>query len=200
MSEQNEKRFISDTGYEVLRSQWVGGREFLLTENPNADLEVRYIVATYEQKFVVGQYVECWASNDFNKAVQEFKIRIHTAREEIKGELNKRGLPHELFTAEHCVPYDYAQDLNKKIVAIKAEYLAPEYRRGSEQLMYVTGDFGAFSNSHGSAVFCVRLSDGIRVRCERYQVLGIVKEPPDWAKRRLDVVKKENKRERSDAR
>lgn len=195
-----DKRFISDTGYAVARSEWVGGKKFLLAENPQADTAERYMVATYEQKAFLGQYSDCVVGDEYDDAAQEFEKRVNTAREEIESELNERGLPVDLFTAEHCIPHSYEQDINKKVVAIKAECLAPEYRRGSEQLMYVTGGFGASRNSRGTAVFCVQLSDGKKARYERYQVLGIVKDLPDWAKQRLDAVKKEIKRERNDAR
>jgi hypothetical protein len=200
VSEQKERRMIGDTGYAVQRSEWVGGKEFLLAVNPQMNQEVRYMVATYEQKSILGQYSNCQVSDDYDEAAQELEIRVNTAREDIEAELNERGLPHELFTAEHCVPHDYGLDLLKNVVAIKSDCLAPEYRRGSEQLMYITGGFGASPNSRGTAVFCVQLSDGKKARYERYQVLGIVKELPDWAKERLEAVKKEIKRERNDAR
>ena len=196
-------RFIGDTGYEVLRSQWVGSKEFVLAENPQADESERYMVATYEQKCVIGQYSDCVTGGDYDEAVQELENRVNTARTEIESELNRRGFPSELFTAEHCIPHDYAQGLNKRVVAIKADCLAPEYRRGSEQLMYVTGGFGAEPNSRGTAVFCVQLSDGSTARFERYHVLGIVKELPDWAKQRLEAVKADiakSRKERDDAR
>jgi hypothetical protein len=202
-----DNRFIGDTGYEVLQSEWVGGKEFLLAENPQASPDERYMVATFERKVILGQYSDCQVSDNFNEAAQELDIRVTAAREEVEGELNKRGLPSELFTAEHCVPHDYAQDLNKRVVAIKADCLSPEYRRGSEQLMYVTGGFGASPNSRGTAVFCVQLSDGNKARYERYQVLGIVKELPDWAKERLTAVQAQiaaertkSKKDRGDAR
>jgi hypothetical protein len=197
---ENEKRIIGKTGYAVLRSEWVGGKEFLFGANPQMNREVRYMVTTYEQKAFLGQYSDCVVGDDYDEMVQELETRITAAREKIECELNQRGLPCELFTAEHCVPHDYAGDLHKKVVAIKAECLAPEYRRGSEQLMYVTGGFGTSPNSRGTAVFCVQLSDGKKARYERYQVLGVVKELPDWAKQRLDAIKREIKRERNDAR
>jgi len=46
----------------------------------------------------------------------------------------------------------------------------------------VIGGFGAHANSRGSAVYCTHLNNGEHTRFERYQVLGVVKELPDWAK------------------
>ncbi|MDR1565052.1 MAG: hypothetical protein LBS74_08860 [Oscillospiraceae bacterium] len=203
MSEQKEKRMVADTGYEVLLSEWVGGKEFIVAENPQADETERYMAATYERKAFLGQYFDVVVGDEYDDAAQEFEKRVNTAREVIESELDKRGFPSELFTAEQCVPHSYEQDINKKVVAIKPECLADEYRRGSEQLMYVTGGFGASRNSRGTAVFCVQLSDGTKARYERYQVLGIVKDLPDWAKQRLDTVKADiakSRKERNDAR
>jgi len=49
----------------------------------------------------------------------------------------------------------------------------------------VIGGFGAHANSRGSAVYCTHLNNGEHTRFERYQVLGVVKELPDWAKNNL---------------
>jgi hypothetical protein len=198
-----EKRMVAETGYEVLLSEWVGSKEFIVAENPQADEAERYMAATYERKAFLGKYSEVVVGDEYDDAAQEFEKRVNTARDVIETEIDRRGFPAELFTAEQCVPNSYEQDINKKVVAIKAECLAPEYRRGSEQLMYVTGGFGASRNSRGAAVFCVQLSDGTKARYERYQVLGIVKDLPDWAKQRLDTVKADiakSRKERNDAR
>ncbi len=186
-----DRRMISDTGYEVLRSQWVGGTEYLMAENQAACEDERYMVCDYTRSAILGQYSEAVVGGEMDEATQEFKQRVNTAREAIKNELDRRGLPAELFNAEDCIPHSYEQDINGKVVVIKSEALSPEYRRGSEQLMYVLGGFGANANSRGNAVFCCQLSDGEKARYERYQVLGIVKELPDWAQERLTAVKEQ---------
>jgi hypothetical protein len=207
MNEQQEKGMISDSGYAVLLSERVGGKELLLAENPQAEEPKRYMIATYEQRAFWGQYSDGVVGDNYNEMAQEFEKRVNTAREEIESELDKRGLPVELFTAEHCVPHNYGQDLKGKVVAIKAESLSPVYRRGSEQLVYVMGGFGANPNARGTAVFCIQLSDGEQTRFNRNDVLGIVKELPDWVKARLTAVKAQNaaehtksKKDRGDAR
>ena len=184
-----KKRMIGDSGYVVIRSQWAGGTEYLLAENPNATEDERFLVCNHKENSILSQYSDGVAGNNMNEAAREFETRVNTALEKVAAELDGRGLPAELFTAEQCIPHDYGQDINGKVVAIRADMLASEYRRGSEQLVYVVGGFGSNADSRGSAVYCWQLSDEKQVRHERYQVLGIVKELPDWVKERLEAVK-----------
>jgi len=200
MSGQKEKRMIGDSGYEVLQSQWAGGKEYLLADNPNASKGERYLVCDYTSKGILGQYTGGMGSDSLIEMAQEYQGRIDKALEAVKAELDARGLPAELFTAGHCIPHDYGQDLKGKVVAIKPEELAPEYRRGSEQLIFVTGGFGAAPNARGRAVYCYQLSDKKEVRFNRHQVLGIVRELPDWAKDCLAAVKEQMRAEQSQAR
>ena len=203
----SEKRMISDTGYEVKRSQWIGGTEYLMAENPKAHADERFMVCDYTQNAFLGQYANAVVDGNGMEAISEYNKRVYEALDKVSAELDSRGLPSELFTAEHCIPHSYEQDINGKVVAIKADCLSPEYRRGSEQFVYVTGGFGANANSRGNAVYCYQLSDKKQVRFERYQVLGIVKELPDWAKDCLTAVKEQiaakhekSNKERDDAR
>ena len=99
-------------------------------------------------------------------------------------------------TADQCFPHDYGQDLTGKVVAIKAEALRPEYRRGYVQMVLVDGGFGAKANSRGSAVFCYHLNDGKHTRFERRDILGEIKKLPDWAKERLAVIRAEREAEK----
>jgi hypothetical protein len=207
MSKNNEKRMIGDTGYFVIESAWAGNQEFVLAENRKFAANQRYMVCTYTSNGIIGQYAEGVTTGDLAEARQEMNDRAAKETERITAELDSRGLPSELFTAEHCVPHDYKQNLNGTVVAIRADVLSPEYRRGSEQLVYVTGGFGASPNARGTAVFCRGLSDGEQTRFNRNDVLGIVKELPDWAKDRLTTVKAQiaaervkSKKDRGDAR
>ena len=184
-----EKRMIGDTDYEVIQSEWAGGKEYLLAENKNATYDERYLVCKYTTLGIIGQYVEAVTGGDLAEAKQEFADRVNSTLADVQRELDERGLPAELFTAEHCAPHSYDQCINGAVVAIKAEVLAPEYRRGSEQLVYVVGGFGANANARGNAVFCHHLSTGEGTRFERYHVLGIVRKLPDWVKERLTAVK-----------
>ena len=207
MSEYQEKRMIGDTGYEVRQSIHIGDHEILVADNMNAEDGNYYLVADYKTKAFLGEYSHCSVSGDYFEIVGEFTARVNQQIEATKAEISKTDFQTAPITAAECHPHDFGQDLNGKVVAIKAEALRPEYRRGDCQLVLVEGGFGASANSRGSAVYCYALSDGQYTRFERRNVLGEIKELPDWAKNRLEAVKTEiavepgkAQKERSDAR
>jgi hypothetical protein len=109
----------------------------------------------------------------------------------VRAEIDKTDFQAKPIPAELCRPHDYGQDLNGKVVAIKAEVLRPEHRRGDRQLVLVDGGNGARGNARGSAVFCYYLHNGKHTRFERRDVLGEIKVLPDWAQERLAVIQSE---------
>ena len=188
MSEQKEKRMVSDTGYEVLQAMHIGSMEVLLAENPNAENSQFYLVANYREYGIIGEYASAVTVDDYLEAVQEFTGRINTQVEVIRAERDERGTPADIITADQCRAHKYEDDLIGKVVAIKANVFSPEYRRGDYQLVLVTGGNGARANPSGNAVYCTYLSTGEKTRFERYEVLGIVETLPDWARERLAQI------------
>ena len=191
MSEQNEKRMVSNTGYEVRQSMQIGGKEILLAENMKAEDGQIYLVANYKEHGIIAEYSQAITSDDYLEAVQDFTGRISGEAETIRAEQNALGLPKDLFTAEHCHPHDYSENIEGKVIAIKSSVFSPEYRRGDNQLVLVSGGSGAHANSRGSAVYCYHLNNGEHTRFERRQVLGVVRELPDWAKECLARIQNE---------
>ena len=68
-------------------------------------------------------------------------------------------------------------------IALCKETLRPEYQTADNQILLVTGGFGASPNARGSAVFVQNLYSGKQYRVERIDVLGVVKPEhvPAWA-------------------
>ena len=187
MSEQQEKRMVSNTGYEVKQAMRIGGKEILLAENQKADDGQWYLVANYKEQGFIAEYSKAVTSDNYLEVVQEFAQRIKKEVEAIRAEQDALNLPTELFTAEHCLPHRYSQSIEGEVVAIKAEVFNPEYRCGNYQLIWVTGGNGAQANARGSAVFCHYLNNGQHTRFERQDVLGIVRPEslPLWAQESL---------------
>lgn len=181
MSGKNEKHMIGDTGYEVKQSMRIGGRDILLAENMSAEDGQFYLVCGYKEDGIFAEYSQAVTNDDYLEAVQEFTGRVNSEVEVIKAEHNALGLPTALFTAEHCHPHDYGQDIVGKVVAIRADVFSPEYRRGDYQLVWVIGGNGAHGSARGNAVFCHHLNSGEHTRFERHDVQGVVKELPGWA-------------------
>jgi hypothetical protein len=117
----------------------------------------------------------------------------------LRGEFDKADYQSKPITADKCHPHDYGQNLVGKVVAIKPEALHPEYRRGDVQLVLVDGGFGANGNARGSALLCYHLNDGKHTRFERHDVLGEIKELPDWAKERIAAMEAEREAEKKPA-
>lgn len=185
MSEKNEKRMVSDTGYEVRQAMQIGGKEILLAENMNAEDGQIYLVCSYVENGIIAEYSQAVTGNDYLEALQEYAGRINDEADAIRADQGMLNFPTAMFTAEHCHPHDYGENISDKVVAIRADVFSPEYRRGDYQLVWVTGGNGAQANARGSAVYCVHLNSGEHTRFERREVLGVVKELPGWAQERL---------------
>lgn len=186
-----EKRMVSDTGFEVVHAIRLGDSEVLVAENMKEKYGEQYLVANFTDNGIVGEYSSC-VVGDYMEIMKEFTERLNIQIDKINDRFGKADYQAEPFTAEHCYPNDYKQSIESHIVAIKASALLPEYRRGDVQLIYVTGGNGAKANARGSAVFCYHLNNGKHTRFERQDVLGQVKPEciPDWAKQRLADIQK----------
>lgn len=180
--EQN-RRMVSDTNYEVTHAIHLGDKEIIFAEDKTAENGMCWFVGDYSQNALMGQYADCQVSDDYLEAMQEFTGRVNTQIEAMKSEIAKSNPETPVFTAEHCHKNDYAQSIDGKIVAVKAEILRPEYRRGSVQLVLVDGGNGSRANPNGRAVYCYHLDDGKRTRFERHDIQGEVKAEfiPKWA-------------------
>jgi len=189
MSGNTEKRMIADTGYEVKQAIHLGDREILLAENMNEPDGQFYVKAEYTTNGIIGQYDRMIYSSTYLAIMEEFIGSVDRQIVALRNELvNYDPMP---ITADKCYPHDYEQDITGEVVAIKASALRSEYRRGDVQLVFVTHGNGAKANPSGTGVYCFHLNDGKQTRYERYDVLGRIKEIPEWAKERLEIIQSE---------
>ena len=191
---EQSRRMIADTGYEVKHAIQMGDREILLAVDMNNPDGIFYMKAEYSENGIIAQYDRVITSPSYLCIMEEFSGSLDRQITAVRNELpNYAPTP---ITAEQCYPNDYSQSIDGKVVAIKAEALRPEYRRGDCQLVWVIGGNGARGDARGQAVFCYHLNDGKHTRFERYDVLGEIKELPDWAKERLTVIRSEREAEK----
>jgi hypothetical protein len=176
MKMNKEKRMISDTGYDVRQAFRINGKEILLAENLKAEENLFYLVCQYVETGIFGEYSSAVAGDDYLEALRVFTERINKEIGEIQIERDTLNLPANLFTAKDCYPHKYEEIIDGKVVVIKPEVFAPEYRRGDYQLVLVDGGDGTIANPRGNAVYCWHLNSGKHTRFERYDVLGVVKE------------------------
>ena len=191
--ENNEKRMVGGTGYEVKHSMEIGSREILIAENMGADDGQHYMIAEYHDNDIIGAYDRIVYSSDYIKIMERFTEGIERQLSQLRGQIEKADFQAEIISPFECQPHDYSQDLTDKVVVIKAAVLRPEHRRGDNQLVYVTHGSGAKANPRGTSVFCHHLNDGATARYERHQIHGILKDLPLWAKMQLAKVQDERK-------
>jgi hypothetical protein len=171
----------------------VGEKEIVFAEDKDAENGLCWLVGNYTQNAILGQYADCIVSDDYLEAISEFTGRVNTQIETMRGEIAQSKETCELFIAGHCVPHDYGQNIDGKIVAIKAGALRPEYRRGKVQIVLVNGGNGSRANPNGRAVYCYHLNNGQRTRFERHDVQGEIKPEyvPQWAREKAAEIQAE---------
>jgi hypothetical protein len=173
---------IGNTGYEVKQTLRLGGKEIVLAEDMEAEGGFCYLVCQHTENGIFEEYSRGVASDDYLEAMQTFVERLSEGLAELQASRNALSLPTSLYTAQDCYAHDWNESIEKKVVAIKAEVLSPEYRRGDVQLVYAVSGNGTRANPMGSAVYCYHLNDGAHTRFERRDVLGVIKELPEWAR------------------
>lgn len=154
------KRMVGETGYEIKQAIYIGDREIVYGENMREENDSFYFVSDYIYNEILGEYSRCLVGGDYLEIMQEFTSRVNSQIEAVRAEFEKAALPPDLFTAEHCYPHDYKQNIVGKVMAVRAEVFRKEYQRGDHQLILVTGGNGALPNPIGTKVYHKRLSDG----------------------------------------
>jgi len=190
----NEKRMAGD--YEIIQSMLVGDKEVILGEDRTHESGKKYICSFCQHSDLFSVHQDIIASDDYLEIVKIFGERIAEQAEKARLERSaaqKQGISNAPISAADCIPISPADDLDGKIIVIKAEVLRREYQSAIHQLKLCTGGFGSQPNSRGTAVFCTDLYSGREGRFERWDVLGTM-EPemlPDWAKQRLSDIQRE---------
>lgn len=180
--------------YEITCSIFIGDKEIVLGENLQDTDGVPYMCAYCESNDIFARYYDAVGSSDYVEVVDTFGTRVKEQAEKTRVEMLQEricGIEDRVITAKDCRPITHADDLNNKVVVVKAEILRPEYRSIGHQLKLCNGGFGASPNSRGSACFCTDLRTGKESRFERWDILGVLDESalPQWAKEGLASIK-----------
>lgn len=193
ITNEEDKRKIGD--YLVLNSLKIGYKEIVIGEDINAFEGQRYLCCFVEHNTIFEHYDEAIVSDNYAEIIKEFGERIKESATQIlqEQELAEKtiGDDNELFI-DRCDPVSIDDCIENKVLVINGDYLRPEFRRASRQLMLCTGGFGAQPNPRGRTCYCVSLYDGSKTCFYRSDVLGTI-EPeklPDWAKTGLERAKK----------
>lgn len=190
-----EEKRMADT-YEVKHAIYVGDKEILFAVDERIP-HCPYMVCncTWDNPLGIACFSEAAGSADYLEMMEEFITRVTAQLEAVKAERDRIAVPLQPFTLEHCIPNDYEESIENKVVVIRAECLRPEYCTADKQLVLATGGFGTHANARGRAVYTVNIYSGKEARWNREDILGTVKPEymPDWANERLKQIEAERK-------
>ena len=185
----DDKRIIQ--GYEVLHAIQLGGAEVILAENKN-DAKTPYMVCECrrDNPFGAEWYQNAMGSADFVEIMKLFAQRLSERVDVLEAQRDLRGIPMQTLTASDCDPAGEI-GLKGRVVVIKPESLAPEYRTIDYQLALCTGGFGASPNSRGRTVYCQDLLTGETSPWKREDIAGTLQAErlPDWARVNLEALR-----------
>lgn len=175
------KRVID--GYEEKICIQLAGKYTVLAENPVN--ENAYLVCSIKSDNPLGitEIYNGAATGDYIEAMREFVNRVDGLLETLETERRESGLPIQTLTASDCIPDSQNADWEGKLIIVKPEILAPEYRSARHQLAIVTGGFGASAEARGRAVYVKELYGGKENCYSRFQIAGIAdaEKLPEWA-------------------
>ena len=186
-----EKRMAGD--YEIFQSFSAGAVEIVLGENLSAPPGERFMCARCSTNALFTQYSGVQTSDNYAEIAEIYTHRIQAETEKLRDELAKperEGIRDAPVFEDGCTPVTPDDNLNNRVVLIRADVLKPEYRRATRQYQLCSGGFGASPHSRGTACYCVNLYDGQENRFERYDILGTVSEDqmPGWVKEGLQRI------------
>ena len=179
--------------YEITQRIAIGDREVVLGVDEKN--EIPYICAFYTDNGILGAYTDCMVADNYVEIVELFAERVKEQCVKIREEQEKITVPREIITADMCLTLKGDENLEGKVVAVRAESIRPEYRSAEHQLIFVTGGFGARGGARGRACFCRNLYSGKRSRWDRCDIQGEVKPEylPEWAKECLVKIQETEK-------
>ena len=197
----DEKRTVYD--YEVLFTMYVGSREVVMLFDPKSS-ETPYMVGYCESNPDIGteHLLEVVGSDDYLEAVDEFLCRVQSQVAQVRTDRERTNEPQEVLGQKHCLLGGMEKNLNGCVVVLRPGTLRPEYRNAANQLIYVTGGFGAAPNSRGSAMFGNNVFSGENAKCRRHDIIGVLDpaKAPDWVKPSIDAIHAQQSEKRKDDR
>ena len=193
---QEEKRNIE--GYEEKLCIEIAGRYVVLAENPDAPMPYLVCDISYNNILRLEERHNPIVSDDFLEAMRDFVDHVDTLLATLEKERLESGLPLQKLTAAECLPGSLNADWEGKLLIIKPEILAPEYRSAEHQLVECTGGFGARANARGTKVFARDLFGKKECYYYRDQIAGIadLSKLPEWA---MKIIKENELPQQSEA-
>lgn len=179
-----EKRKIES--YTVEQSIYIGDKEVLFCVDQTKDSPYMVCFCSYDNPLSVPWPFDGVCTDDYLEGMREFTDRVQAQIELVRTEQKKYEFDMTPLTIDQCIPDHRDENIVGKVVVIDSQKQRYEYQHCAYQLVLVDGGNGAMGG-RGQAVFGTCLSDGLRGRWERYDVLGQIKPEymPEWAEKAL---------------
>jgi len=176
-----KKREIN--GYVEKQSVQLAGQLVIFAENAKADKPYMVCLCNWENMLGIEEYTNVLTTSDYVEAMALYADSIKEFVKILKIERLAYSKPGQMLTVANCIPDSMNESLKNKIIIIKPEALAHEYRRSEYQIKLCTGGFGTTRGARGSAIFCKDLYSGKESRFERSDVAGVANpnKLPAWA-------------------
>ena len=193
--DMSKKRNIE--GYEEKFCIELAGKYIILAENQTEENPYLVCNIKYDNMFGMEERYDGIVSDNFIEAMREFITRIDNLLGTLEKERIDSCLPFNRLTNSECIKDSQNADFHDKLLIVKPEILAPEYRSAEHQLVLCVGGFGASVESRGRAVFVKELYSGHECRYNRHQIAGIAdtQKIPNWA---IDKLLEYNKKDELD--
>lgn len=193
MSKKNVRKIEE---YEVTNSFKIANKELVMGEDMKNKDGNHYMTCYVGNNGFFEYYDEAVVSNNYLEIAEEFANRVKSEVSRVSELMKAENQPLNLITADMCSRDCFAENLEDKILVVKADVLLPEYRTDTHQIIRCTGGNGANPNAMGNAVFCYQPFNKSDHRFERYEILGELKPEfyPQWLSDILECEKmiKEN--------
>lgn len=191
--EKTERKFVSDTKYEIVQDVNVDGTHYIFAVDENADNNMRFFVgeANYCDLFIC--YENNTISDDYIEAMSEWTSRLCKAVKRCSESLEKIKKDGVKLTTLSFDDVDTSiQDYKNKVVVIKPSSIIYESQYAHCQLAFVTNGNGCSPRSMGTAVYCDSIYTGESARWERNDILGVIRTDrvPEWAKKKVAELQK----------
>ena len=199
----DEKEVLN--GYVIDSDIWIGHKRICFGIAQDHKAEYPYMMCVYDSEgyfMPVCDKLHCF--DNFPEALLAYASKIsECAKEQEERRAAIVGVDDPAcLKEEDVIAVSWEESIKGKVVAVKEHSLAHGFRDIAHQLYYVNSGFGVEPKSRGRACHGWNLYTGEKCRIERPNVMGIVprEKYPDFAKKTLEKVQRELKKEGKDAR
>lgn len=188
VDEMESKRMAGD--YTIILSTTTLAGECVIGENINAKPGFEYMVADYRSNELFGNYENIICSDKYDEILQLYGERIADAANEFYR--NRKNLEQKFgdispIQKSFCQPVSYEDNIVNKIAVISPEKLKRGCINSANQIILITGGFGASSNARGQKIFAKNIASGKNEVWTRQDIMGIISfdNLPLWAQNKL---------------